>query len=235
MLLSKSLKKKLSGWYRTILYAAPKGVEQVRTVYSNEVSHLGTKDVTAEYQKFVQESHELLDEYRLPKDGVGSVYYRNYRICFTSDKEPNDLISRVGIEPNRFSNPTLAEFNKTRGNVGRLTKGDRFMISITGPWNGPVEVVDISNSSFTFITLQDHLESGFIRFGFNKKSDKEVEFSIDSWAKSSNRVVWLSYEVLGASMKMQTKMWRYFSLSVAKNFGPITSPLYITTIKCDRP
>ena len=71
-------------------------------------------------------------------------------------------MAAVQADPNVLADLDLAPFTKVRGESGQMRVGDRYVIEITGPWKGAVEVVDVSPRSFRLTTLEGHMESGVI-------------------------------------------------------------------------
>ena len=204
-------------------------MEDVETVH-DDVGNADDQEEIERLRKIVIESQNDRADYQLPSDGHGPVYRRSYRVAFRCETSPQHLIRDIKFYPDRFCDPRLAEFIKTRGTPGQMEIGDRFHIHISGPWDGPVEVIETTNTSFTFVTLADHLEAGFIRFSVQSVDDI-TEFHIDSWASSAGPLVWLSYTGLGIAKKMQTKMWRHYCLKVVEVVsGEVIGPLRISTV-----
>ncbi|WP_146537052.1 DUF1990 family protein [Rubripirellula reticaptiva] len=175
-------------------------------------------------------TNDELDSLQLPAEGVGEVIHREYRIRFRCDRSAVDLLDNLKAHPGRYCDPRLAKFEKTRGEKSAMQVGDRFHISISGPWDGPVQVIAIENQSYIFATMKDHLEAGFIRFSVGE-SDGITEFAVESWAASAGPIVWLSYTGFGIAQKMQTKMWRHYCLKVAEvASGDVEGPLVINTV-----
>jgi hypothetical protein len=168
-------------------------------------------------------------EYQLPETGIGRFYHRDYRISFETTDSPESIVLAIANDLDRFTNTTLARFQKSRGTDAGCRTGDRYDILITGPWDGPVEVADCRPGEFSFVTLKGHLEAGFISFGVVRTGAGRAEFQIRSWATCASLLVWFSYVVLGVSRYMQTKMWRYFCLRVAQEFGQTSGALQVTT------
>lgn len=224
----------LGRWTGTLFSGPPKGMAHVAT------DNLGEERVTdvevarallEPYRAlFDRERHRAAD-YQTPGDGVGQFYYREYRIGFETGHPPDAIIAAVTRDLNRFTNAAMATFHKRGGDPDRCVVGDRFDILITGPWNGPVEVVDCRPGAFSFVTLKGHLEAGFITFEAVDRGQGRADFVIRSWATCADRLVWFSYAVLGVSKHMQTKMWRHFCLRVAQEFGRSCSALTIRTCR----
>ncbi len=204
-------------------------MEDVETV-QDDIASADDQEEIERLQRIVNESQRDQAEYQLPSDGCGPVYRRSYWVSFCCELSPQKLVHNIKSYPERFCDPRLAKFTKTRGTVGRMEVGDRFHIHISGPWDGPVEVIETDDDSFTFVTLADHLEAGFIRFSIQSVGDL-TEFRIDSWASSAGPLVWLTYSGLGITKKMQTKMWRHYCLKVVEVVsGKVVGPLRISTV-----
>lgn len=231
---ARELVHSLKCWARTLLSGAPEGMEHVATEYRREQKvndPVVIRELLAPYISLRDDDRHRTSEYQIPEDGIGVLYHREYRISFETAYTPESIILAVTQDLNRFTNTTLARFQKSRGARNGFEVGDRFDIIITGPWNGPVEVVDRQPGQFSFITLKGHLESGFITFNVTEVGARRAEFLIRSWATCSDLFVWLSYAVLGLSKHMQTKMWRFFCLKVAQEFGGTCSSVTVKTYK----
>jgi Domain of unknown function (DUF1990) len=215
------------GWFRTVFINAPRLMEDVETLYLDDAR-------TAWHPELVQLSQVASadpdrGDFQLMDQGLGKVVHRVYEVQFHCDQKSDELIEKLKSVPGRYCDPRLAKFEKTRGESTEMQVGDRFHISITGPWDGPVQVIATEPQSFTFVTLQGHLEAGFIRFTIQPLDDL-MRMSIESWATSAGPVVWLTYSGLGITQKMQTKMWRHYLLKVVEvSGGNVIGPVRITT------
>jgi len=211
-------KKYLTGWYRTIVFAAPKEMEHIETNYkSNDCQSL--EPFRAIFKQIYNLRESQRADLQLPRDGVGRIYHRRYAIRVNSNFSAEELMRRIQHNPNRFCDPQLAEIKKVDGEFRPMVVGDDYHIAISGPWDGPVRTVSVDETSFVFATRQNHLEAGLIRFCVQPTGHQELTFSIESWATSSGMLVWFTYSIIGISKKMQTKMWRYFCLKVAQEAG----------------
>lgn len=154
--------------------------------------------------------------------GEGHLYHRQYQVDIahpTMSKEA--LMDALKANINDFAPREMATFERTKGSDDDWQLGDEFFIRITGPWNGPVRVIDIQPTSFAFITLQGHLEAGEIEFRIVDHPEKEnaIRFEIRSWARSSNRTTDFFYRFLGISKFSQTRMWTHFCSRVLQESG----------------
>jgi len=151
-----------------------------------------------------------LDDVQGPGDGVGPMFHRRYRVEIgASTLAPEELLSRVSSDPDSVAPTEFASFQKTSGEEGRMARGDEFVVRMPGPWDGPVRVVEVSDSSFRLATLQGHLEAGQIIFSASR-SNGGVEFTIESWAQSADRLCDVLYDRLRMAKEIQLHMWTSF-------------------------
>ncbi|MBK8022480.1 MAG: DUF1990 family protein [Chloroflexi bacterium] len=154
--------------------------------------------------------------------GAGPLYVRAYHVDIDHPAlEPEALMQRIVEDINTYSPGELAQFEKTKGDPAHIAVGDEYFVHITGPWNGPVRVIQVTPTAFTFVTLEGHLEAGEISFSALEHPDlpDAIRFRIQSWARSSNRVTDLFYRTLGISRFAQTTMWSYFCQQVVETSG----------------
>jgi len=150
------------------------------------------------------------------RDGVGPLYHRIYSIPVESTWE-NALRSmkRFQMNINGFSPQSMCRFEKRCGDSNLLKTGDEFQIHITGPWNGPVRVADASETCFTLVTLDGHMEAGEIQFRIKRENAEWVKFEIESLARSKDMLIDLVYDRLPIVRFAQTEMWT----SVCESMG----------------
>jgi hypothetical protein len=173
------------------------------------------------------------DEVQHPPDGAGPLFHRVYR---TRIREalmgPEELIATITEDPDRVAPTEFASFNKVLGDEGSMAVGDEYVVRMPGPWDGPVRVVDRTPTSFRFVTLDGHLESGQIRF--SAEAGELLEFRIESWARSGDRLSNLLYHHLRMSKEVQLHMWTSVLERVAElSGGRLTGGIEITTHRVD--
>ena len=150
-----------------------------------------------------------LTEVQEPGDGVGPLFHRRYVARIAGARQaPEDLIGEVSAEPNRATPRDLANFSKVHGEAGRMRVGDEYVVRMPGPWDGPVRVVELTDTSFRLATLEGHLEAGQIEF--RAERDGDLLFSIESWARSGDRLCDLLYDRLRMAKEVQLHMWISF-------------------------
>jgi hypothetical protein len=150
------------------------------------------------------------DEVQHPATGAGPLFHRVYRGRIRDAQvDPDALITTITEDPDRVAPSEFASFNKVHGREGGMAVGDEYVVRMPGPWDGPVRVLDVSPTSFRLVTLEGHLEAGQIRFA-TERSDGLLDFSIESWARSADRLCDLLYDRLRMAKEVQVHMWVSF-------------------------
>jgi len=150
------------------------------------------------------------DEAQGYRAGTGPLFHRRYATRIRdSALNAEELMERVQRDPNRTSPIKFARFQLTHGDGGGLSVGDEFVVRMPGPWDGPVRVIEVTRRSFRLATLAGHLEAGQIEFRSGVERGMVV-FEIESWARSSTRLVNLLYHRLRMAKEIQAHMWISF-------------------------
>ena len=151
-------------------------------------------------------------------DGSGPHFHRRYSVRIRdSSLSATELVQRVMANPDQAAPSEFATFQKLRGDEGRMAVNDEFVVRMPGPWDGPVRVARVTPSSFRFVTLAGHLEAGQIEF--RAREGDPLEFEIESWARSGDRLSELLYDRLRISKEVQFHMWTSFLERVVKLSG----------------
>jgi uncharacterized protein (UPF0548 family) len=169
-------------------------------------------------------------------DGTGPIVHRIYRTRIVGGSlRSEELVQRIAADLDTIAPSEFATFQKLDGD-GPLALGDDYVVRMPGPWDGPVRVVDVHLDRFRLATLTGHLEAGQIEF--RARADyRGVEFTIESWARSGDRVSDLLYTHLRLSKEVQLHMWTSVLERVAKLAqGSIAGGIVITTrrVQVDR-
>jgi Domain of unknown function (DUF1990) len=162
----------------------------------------------------------LLDEevQRL-RHGVGPLFHRRYLAHIRGPLlSPEELMARLQRNPDCAAPTEFATFKKAAGNADRMRPGDEYVVRMPGPWDGPVRVFEVSPRSFGLMTLAGHLEAGQIAFRV-RGGDHRIEFEIESWARSGDRLSDLLYDRLRMSKEVQLHMWTSFLERVIRLSG----------------
>jgi Domain of unknown function (DUF1990) len=173
------------------------------------------------------------EEVQHPPDGVGPLFHRIYRARIReAGIRPEELIAAITADPDRVAPSEFASFTKVLGEDGAMAVGDEYVVRMPGPWDGPVRVVDRTPTSFRFVTLAGHLEAGQIRF--SAEHGDLLEFRIESWAQSGDRLSNLLYHHLRMSKEVQLHMWTSVIERVAELAGGrLTGGIEIRTHRVD--
>jgi hypothetical protein len=168
-----------------------------------------------------------------PPAGAGPLFHRIYRARIRDARVgPEELIARITEDPDRVAPTEFASFNKVLGDEGAMAVGDEYVVRMPGPWDGPVRVVERTPTSFRFVTLAGHLESGQIRFSAER--GELLEFRIESWARAGDRLSNLLYQRLRMSKEVQLHMWTSMLERVSElTGGRLTGGIEIRTHRVD--
>jgi len=150
------------------------------------------------------------EEVQLDDAGVGPLYHRRYRARIRdADLSAEELMAQVTAMPNALAPTEFARFSKVLGDKGQMQVGDEYVVRMPGPWDGPVRVVDMTQRSFRLATLDGHLEAGQIEFRTDD-DDRGLTFTIESWARSGDRLSRFMYQRLHMAKEVQFHMWTSF-------------------------
>ena len=144
------------------------------------------------------------------EDGVGSLFHRTYRARIgEAVMSPVELMGEISADPNRAAPREFANFKKVHGEKGQMSVGDEYVVRMPGPWDGPVRVAEVTATSVRLVTLEGHLEAGQIEFRAEQENGL-LAFSIESWARSGDRLADLLYRHLRMAKEVQMHMWTSF-------------------------
>ena len=163
---------------------------------------------------------DLMDEevQRVPQ-GAGRLFHRRYRARIRAPLlSAEELMARLQQDPDCAAPTEFATFRKVAGNGDIMRPRDEYVVRMPGPWDGPVRVIEVSPRSFRLITLDGHLEAGQIVFRAAGDGDG-MEFEIESWARSGDRLSHLLYDRLRMSKEIQLHMWISFLEGVIRLSG----------------
>ena len=148
-------------------------------------------------------------------DGAGPLYHRRYCVRIEgAELSPAELMDALRADLDAFAPSEFASFQRVGGD-GPLAAGDEYVVRMPGPWDGPVRVVEAGEDSFRLATLDGHLEAGQIAF----RARDDLEFTIESWARSADRLSDLLYTRLRMAKEVQLHMWVSFLERVVEHSG----------------
>ena len=147
-------------------------------------------------------------------DGVGPLVMRTYEVPIAgATLSPGDLMARLTARPGDFNDDRIAGFVVDDRPAVALKPGDRLVVELPGPWNGPVRVVAADESQLLLQTLDGHMEAGSIRFdvvdaiGGTTSDLHDYTFRIRSWARGGDAAFNVLHLGLRIAKEMQTAMW----------------------------
>ena len=141
-----------------------------------------------------------------PELGVGPLFHRRYQMRVRDAAvPPNELMDRLRGDLDEFAPSEFASFQKVAGESQGMRVGDEYLVRMPGPWDGPVRVVEVTPRSFRLATLEGHLEAGQIEF--RADGGEANIFTIESWARSGDRLSNLLYSHARMAKEVQLHMW----------------------------
>jgi hypothetical protein len=153
------------------------------------------------------------------RHGTGPLFHRRYLARIRDPRvTPEELMARLQRNPDDAAPSEFATFKKAVGDEDGMRPGDEYVVRMPGPWDGPVRVFEVSPCSFGLMTLEGHLEAGQIVFRAKGGGD-QIEFEIESWARSGDRLSDLLYDRLRMSKEVQLHMWTSFLERVIRLSG----------------
>lgn len=139
--------------------------------------------------------------------GVGALYHRRFTGVFEDcDVTPERLMESVTTDLDGVAPSEMVAFDKVRGRSGRMRRNDEYVVRMPGPWDGPVRVVDVTETSFWLVTLSGHLEAGQIQFRAGRR-DGALVFEIETWARNGDALAAMLYGKLRMAKEVQLHMW----------------------------
>jgi Domain of unknown function (DUF1990) len=167
------------------------------------------------------------------EDGEGALVHRIYRTSIVgSPMSAERLMAEVVIDLDRVAPSEFATFQKLHAD-GPLAEGDEYVVRMPGPWDGPVIVIDAQPTSFRLATLEGHLEAGQIEFSVHSRY-RSLTFTIESWARSGDRLADALYSHLRLAKEVQLHMWTsVLEKIVALAGGRMEGGITITTRRVD--
>jgi Domain of unknown function (DUF1990) len=173
----------------------------------------------------VADTAALVGDLQTLRVGTGPIFHRTYEIelqeTTLDDTDVMQLLQRNFAE---LAPSFLARFEKTNGRAEQMRIGDEYEITMLGPWNGMVRVLDVTPTSFTLGTLDGHPEAGHITFSVGNNGAATRVVRIESWARARDAAVATAYDTLGIGKQVQTEAWITFLQRLAALAGAGARP-----------
>ncbi len=150
---------------------------------------------------------------QLVHDGSGPLVHRRYDVLISGTTlGAAALLQLLQRHLSELAPAALAHFEKSHGSDGLARVGDEYEITMLGPWNGRVRVIESATRHFTLATLDGHPEAGHITFSVEPVGNPlgTLRVLIESRARARDSVVALAYGTLGVGKQVQTEVWITF-------------------------
>jgi hypothetical protein len=158
------------------------------------------------------------EELQRPADGAGALYHRRYSVAYTDGRLGAAALIRTLLSDLNAASPVeFSHFEPVRARDGdRLGVGDELVVRLPGPWDGPVRLVAVDDTSFRLATLRGHMEAGEIEFRAGSNEHGWTVFEIESWARSGDQMFRWLYDRLPVARELQLHMWSHFCERVVR-------------------
>ena len=149
------------------------------------------------------------DRFQAATDGVGPMVLRRYEIDIAGRSSAAfDLLDAFRSLPNQIAATSVAAFMRGDEPATDLAVGDRLLVELAGPWNGPVEVIENTRDAVVMATLDGHMEAGLIRFDVTPSNvGRPFTFRITSWARAGDASFRFLHLTVPIGREIQTAMW----------------------------
>jgi len=152
------------------------------------------------------------------EDGRGSVVHKLFRAEIENPRlSAERLIDVIAADPNVIAPYEVVRFEKTRGEPGDLREGERVLIRMAGPWNGPVEVTKRWREGFRLAATSGHAQLGQVELRAHG-NDGAMRLEIQTREKSATGLFHLLRR-LGLVRRMQTHTWAHMLEAAAQLAG----------------
>lgn len=206
----------------TALFMWPLGVALTSWVYLWRTTPVHRRELAGSLDSDLPPPHPELastEDVQRPEDGAGPLFHRTYTAIVRDSRwSAAELMERLQADPNLVAPLALARFRKSHGPPWRMELGDEFLVRMPGPWDGPVRVIEITDTSFRFATLGGHLEAGQIEWRAADRGDQLV-FQIESWARAGDWLSALLHDHLRMAKEVQLHMWTSVAEKVVQRTG----------------
>lgn len=165
------------------------------------------------------------DDLQTRHGGTGPIFHRQYEVELPGVALGAATVVKI-LQRNfsQLAPSILARFEKTNGLDDHFRVGDEYEITMLGPWNGTVRVLELTPTSFTLATLDGHPEAGHITFSAASQLNGPTHARIESWARARDTVVQAAYDTLGVGKQVQTEAWVTFLHRLARLVGVQETP-----------
>src|ERR671933_772745 len=93
------------------------------------------------------------DDVQPPEDGVGPLMHRLYRVRIRESRlSREELMARLAADLDPMAPGEVASFHRIDGDGDGLAVGDEWVVRMPGPWDGPVLVIAVTDTSFRLAT-----------------------------------------------------------------------------------
>ena len=140
----------------------------IRSFYTDkeELSHLSLQDL---------------------EDGTGNLYRKTFEIKISGTyAELEEKFLEFKKDMNSFSTNPIIKLPKNENKGVPVTEGNRLIVELLGPYNGPMEVVQADRKTLKLQTLEHHPKVGSISFSVDARDFYQNVFRVETESRSKD-------------------------------------------------
>jgi hypothetical protein len=131
----------------------------------------------------------------------GLVHRRLWAECEGPQLPATRLLDIIAADPNVVMPTEVLQFHKASGDPGRLAVGDRYLIRMAGPWDGPVSIATRDKNRVRLESCPGNPQQGHIDFVVEDDGER-LRIEIASRYQSASR----AFRVLTRSLPLVERM-----------------------------
>jgi hypothetical protein len=161
---------------------------------------------------------------------------RRYRVRVERPRlSPGQLAAIVVADPNVVLPVEVIRFEHRDGGPEPLRAGQRRMIHMAGPWNGPVRVLAAGEEGFRLAGLKGGAQRGEVAYRVTG-DDEAIDLEVGITQRSASRLYDLVYHRLGLARRIERHTWSHvLERSAQLAGGRPPERVIVETLVSDRP
>lgn len=134
---------------------------------------------------------------------------RRYRVRIERPRLPAPTVAAVVLaDPNAVLPVEVMRFSPGGAQAGPLRAGQRRLIRMAGPWNGPVRIEEVGEEGFRFAALHGGAQRGEVVYRL-RDDGEAIDAEVSITQRSASRLYDLIYHRLGIARRIERHTWAY--------------------------
>lgn len=169
-------------------------------------------------------------EVQVVDDGMGDLYKKTFTIPIQVNfNKLQHHFKDFKSDMNKYSKNPIAKLPDKSICKSGLEEGNRILIELLGPYNGPVVVTESSENNLKLQTLENHPKAGYIEFSITKSATVPHFFRVDTYSRSKDYLFHLARSKTQVVSKIQDTVW----IDLCIHFKSIVEQIEVSNISKD--